>query len=280
MSIKRRISDKIPSAPLELLITAPAARLNLVKRVRWARRMKERFGTDYLHLGGAGRYTGLEGIALFYRDIGEKLGLLDEMEPLIAAETEKALAQTETARRTLADYRCALVCRGLQTAPLRLKLYASLGLPISHICLILTPEMRREMALTPELEAQLMDRIQDAAGLYAGGSPILLNPGEAELREVFAVVDAVVGTGDVTLEGLGAPLIPAMSETVSLSFESYVRNVFRLCDRLSARTARDELILNRMPFQTRYYPLYDGSESLWAKEMWERMWLYRKEDVQ
>ena len=102
----------IPSAPLELLITAPAARLNLVKRVRWARRMKERFGTDYLHLGGAGRYTGLEGIALFYRDIGEKLGLLDEMEPLIAAETEKALAQTETARRTLADYRCALVCRG------------------------------------------------------------------------------------------------------------------------------------------------------------------------
>ena len=31
----------IPSAPLELLITAPAARLNLVKRVRWARRMKE-----------------------------------------------------------------------------------------------------------------------------------------------------------------------------------------------------------------------------------------------
>lgn len=270
----------IPSAPLELLITAPAARLNLVKRVRWARRMKERFGTDYLHLGGAGRYTGLEGIALFYRDIGEKLGLLDEMEPLIATETEKALAQTETARRTLADYRCALVCRGLQTAPLRLKLYASLGLPISHICLILTPEMRREMALTPELEAQLMDRIQDAAGLYAGGSPILLNPGEAELREVFAVVDAVVGTGDVTLEGLGAPLIPAMSETVSLSFESYVRNVFRLCDRLSARTARDELILNRMPFQTRYYPLYDGSESLWAKEMWERMWLYRKEDVQ
>ena len=63
---------------------------------------------------------------------------------LIAAETEKALAQTETARRTLADYRCALVCRGLQTAPLRLKLYASLGLPISHICLILTPEMHRE----------------------------------------------------------------------------------------------------------------------------------------
>ena len=211
-----------PSAPLELLITAPAARLNLVKRVRWARRMKERFGTDYLHLGGAGRYAGLEGIALFYRDIGEKLGLLDEMEPLSPQKRREAAGPDETARRTLADYRCALVCRGHR--PLASPQAVQPGAAQPHLS-DPDPEMRREMALTPELEAQLMDRIQDAAGLYAGGSLILLNPGEAELREVFAVVDAVVGTGTLPWKGW-APLIPAMSETVSLSFESYVRNVF------------------------------------------------------
>ena len=86
-----------------------------------------------------------------------------------------------------------------------------------------------------------------------------------------------MGTDDFTLEGLGAPLIPAMSETVSLSFPSFARNVFRLRDRLAARTERDALILNRMPFSTRHLPLYEGGDGLAAKELWARMWLYREE---
>lgn len=31
-----------------------------------------------------------------------------------------------------------------------------------------------------------------------------------------------------------------------------------------------------MPFDSVHYPLYAGRESLAAKEMWERMWLYRE----
>ena len=65
-----QVNTWIPSAPLSSLVHAPAAELNLVKRVRWARRMREKFGTAYLHIGGAGRYAGLDGICTFYRDGG------------------------------------------------------------------------------------------------------------------------------------------------------------------------------------------------------------------
>lgn len=41
----------IPSSDMAQLAAAPAAELNLVRRVRWARRMKEKFGTDYIHIG-------------------------------------------------------------------------------------------------------------------------------------------------------------------------------------------------------------------------------------
>ncbi len=268
----------LPSAPVERLTTAPAAQLNLVKRVRWARRMRERFGTDYLHLNGAGRYAGLDGIAAFYRDIGEKLHMTGEMEPVIAQAVDAVLEQTAAAREELSRYRCVLVCRGLPNAPFRIKLFArSFGLSLSAICLILTPEMARSMELTPELQAQLMERIQTSAALYARSAPVFLNPTREELQELFSAADAVVGTDDFTLEGLGAPLIPAMSETVSLSFPSFARNVFRLRDRLAARTERDALILNRMPFSTRHLPLYEGGDGLAAKELWARMWLYREE---
>lgn len=226
----------IPSAPVERLATAPAAQLNLVKRVRWARRMKERFGTDYLHLGGAGRYTGLSGIAAFYRDIGEKLGMAEEMEPRVVRAVDDTLERTAEARAELARYRCVLVCRGLQGAPFRIKLFAGdFGLRLTRVVLVLTPDMCRDMDLTPALEEQLLSRIRDAAERYADGVELLLNPDREMLRSVFSKADAVVGTGDFTMEGLGAPLIPAMSETTSYSFPSYERNLFRLRDRLAVR---------------------------------------------
>ena len=268
----------IPSAAPERLAAAPAAQLNLVKRIRWARRMKEKFGTDYLHLGGSGRYVGLEGIATLYRDIGEKLGMRPEMERQVARAVEETLAETAVVRAELARYRCALVCRGLQDAPFTLKLYAKeFGVPVAAVFLILTPAMRRDLGITPEVEEKLLSRVRDAAELYAPGTPIVLNPSREALAQALPDFDAVVGTNDFTLEGLGAPLIPASSEMLSLSFASYARNLRRLLKRLENRRERESLILNRMPFGTEYFPRYENRSGLAAREMWERMWLRRKE---
>ena len=83
------VNTWIPSATVEQLKKAPAAQLNLVKRVRWARRMKELFGTDYLLMNDSGRYVGLDGISCFYRDVAEKLGLREPMEQVICRETAR-----------------------------------------------------------------------------------------------------------------------------------------------------------------------------------------------
>ena len=85
-----QVNTWIPSAPLSSLVHAPAAELNLVKRVRWARRMREKFGTAYLHIGGAGRYAGLDGICTFYRDIGQALRMEEAVEPVVLAARAQA----------------------------------------------------------------------------------------------------------------------------------------------------------------------------------------------
>ena len=120
--------------------------------------------------------------------------------------------------------------------------------------------------------------LREAAALYSPETQLLLNPAEETLRGLFAEADVVVGTGDFTLEGMGAPLIPAVNETTSLSFPSYVRTVRRMCRRLEHGTERSSLLLGKMPFQSRHYPLYCNQSNLAAKEMWSRMWLNRKGD--
>jgi len=132
--------------------------------------------------------------------------------------------------------------------------------------------------MTAEMEGKLLERVQEAVSLYSPETEIVLNPSEAEWKARFSKFDAILGTGDFTLENQGVPLISVRNETVSLSFESYVRTVLRLRERLANCQVREELLLQKMPFDSRYYPLYVNETGLAAKEMWARMWLRRKEE--
>lgn len=274
------VNTWIPSAPIEDIIKAPAAQLNLVKRIRWARRMKEKFKTEYIHLGGAGRYTGIDGISAFYLDIGKSLQMEEDYIQKVNLAKEEALSMTEKARQELGRYQCTLICKGLQNAPFQLKLYAKdMGLNINHVCLILTPEASRNMALTEDLKDKLMNRVEDAVELYSQETKIHFNPGEEELKNLLSETDAIVGTKDFTFEKWGIPVISNDNELISLSFPSYIRNVHKIKSMLEMRVNHKDLILNRMPFNSRHFPLYENKDSLAGKEMWARMWLDRKEET-
>ena len=272
------VNTWIPSAEIEDIRTAPKAQLNLVKRVRWARKMKEVFGTDYLHLGGSGRYVGLEGIVVLYWDIAKKLDKVQEMEKKLTEKVNQIYKAAEDSLAYLAKQRCVLVCRDLSSAPFLLKLYAkSFGVGIRAVCLILTKEQKRSLAITKDVEQQLLERIQEAISLYAPGVAMIQNPSREEMQELFSSASALIGTNDFTLEGYGMPLIPAETETTSLSFESWLRNVKRLERRLRNARNRERLLLNRLPFQEERFNNYDNESSRSAREMWQRMWLEKKE---
>ncbi len=273
------VNTWIPSASYEELRRAPAAELNLVRRIRWAKRMKERFGTDYMQISTDGRYSGLDGICTFYRDVGQALHMQEQMEMQILAARQKAIDDTAQAKQELGQYRALLLSRSISGAPFLLKQYAkSYGLHVTYLCIILTPESKKNLSMTEEMEEKLLNRVKEAVRLYSPDTRILLNPEEETLKTCLHGVDAIVGTGDATMENLGVPVIHVRNETQSLSFESYVRTVLRLRDRLRTRQIRSELLLGKMPFDRQHYPLYHDCDALAAKEMWSRMWLRRKEE--
>lgn len=78
----------------------------------------------------------------------------------------------------LGSKHCVLVCRGISDAPFTLKLFAKeFGVGIGALCVILTEEQRRSLNITKDIEEQLVERIREAAKLYAPQVRILLNPG-------------------------------------------------------------------------------------------------------
>lgn len=273
------VNCRIPNATLEKIRQAPAAELNLVTHfIKWARRMKHRFGTDYLHMGESTRYDGLDGICRFYRDVAQRLALSGTMEPIITAEREKALEKTAQARQLLASKSCVLVCRGLQEAPKQLNLYTKLGIHIRTVCVIWTADMKRYYYVDDALQSQLTKRLYDAAMLYTPGANVVINPSDTEFRQIISGCDGLVGTDDFTLDGKGAPVIPASLNTMSFSFPSYIRSVKRLADAFSRAQEKKDLILNRMGISTEDPNLLPNPSHGASREMWLRLWWDYSED--
>lgn len=271
------VNTWIPSAAPEQLKKAPAAQLNLVKQIRWARKMRDIFGTDYLHINDSGRYVGLDGISQFYRDIGEMLDIADQMESVIQWERARVLRKTESMRNYIFGFHGILVCRGLQSVPFTLKTYAKeLGIHVDAVCVVQTERMKISSGITPEVEKNLMVRIHDAIDLFSPGTKLYVNPDRDELRGIFAGADVVVGSDDFTLEGLGAPMVPAVDKMSGPSFDSYIRLLNRFASCLRTAKKRDELILNRMSFDTDNYPRYENDSTAASRRMWEEMWLDRR----
>ena len=271
------VNCRIPSASPLTLKRAPAAQLNVVKRVRWAKKMKERFGTEYIHLDGAGRHHGLPGIRRFYEDIAEPLRLTEKMHACLDAAEKRVLAETEGDRAYLSGVRCALVCGSIQMAPHILRQYVrDYGFRVEHVFLILTPENRRDMNIDDELLEKLTGRVEEVA---ASCSPVKihLNASDEHMREVGRQMNVMIGSNDITLAGLGVPVIPAVVETTSLSFESYVRSVKRMRQRVESSTVKPDLLLGHMNFSSRDYPLIGDADTIASREMWSRMWLHRKD---
>ena len=273
------VNTWLPSTDIEVLGRAPAAQLNVVKRIHWAKHMQDRFKTPYMHINDAGRYVGLDGVRRFYMDIAEQMGMGREMEPVLDEECRWVREETADAREKMKGFNCVLECRGLANAPFRLKTYAKeLGLNISKICVILTERMRITSGIDAEVEGNLMARLRDSVELYAPGAEIVMNPDKEQRGAIYAQADAIVGGNDASLEGQGCPVIPDLNVINGLSFGSYVRTVKRMARRLDNRSERRELILNRMPFTVDDYPRIATRSTTASRIVWEQMWLDKSKE--
>ncbi|MBP0986575.1 MAG: oxidoreductase [Oscillospiraceae bacterium] len=275
-----KVNTWLPSASVESLTKAPAASLNIVKRIHWARLMRDRFGTPYLHINDSGRYEGLSGICEFYRDIGKKLGREDIFEEAIGRRLSRTSRRCESILAKLSGYTATLICRGFQTAPYRIMHYAEdCRLNIKSIVIIVNDDMRRDVDMTEQMEQQFMDKIYSACEKYAPGASVSVNPSSSEMDAIFSGCDAVVGSNDFRYEGHGAGLIPDSTDMTGLSFESYERNLARLAERLERSSPKDELIINRFDYSPDEFTMLGNVSHTASKEMWKLMWLEKEAEI-
>lgn len=269
-----RVNCFFPSASLEEIENMPKASLNIVRRIHWAKHMREVYGTPYLQINTNGRYSGLDGIETFYRDIGAALDIPGKMNELAARLKREALDEVGGELLKLSQYRVYVASLSIQTLPYLIKeLSQSYGLQIQGCAVYVSQRSRRNTDITDEVLGQLASRVEDSLNRYAKGAKLLINPELKEISEASAGVDAVFGSDDYQFEKLGLPVINLRHDSVSLSFDSYVESVKRILKKLEGRENRGSLILNKMDIDFESYPGLNRKDLTAAKDMWSKMWL-------
>lgn len=270
-----KVNTRIPSGKYENIKKAPRASLNIVRRVRWAKEMKNKFNTPYLHVNNMHRYSGLEGICNFHKDIYEALGnennlILENIEK----EKERVFKETEEDREILKDYKVIIYGRRFPMLPSQIKKYANeYGLNIPYIILELTETNIRDMNIDDETKDRLLARIYKSIEMYTPNTKLLINPSLEEIKEVINCVDAVVGMTNPTLEKWGKPIIPGNTDEIMFTFNSYVRSIKRMSRRIQNIEVKPNLLLNLLEFDSSYYPLVNNQNNIASREMWSTMWL-------
>lgn len=270
------VISHFPSDSFENIVNMPSASLNIVRRIKWAKKMKEKFDTPYLQIHTAGKYQGLEGICQFYYDIGAMLQIPKEMDELIAMERKKTVAAVSSFKDVFCKQKIMIITRNLQTLPQMIKRYrVDLGFDVRYCFGICTQKHRENMKIEESVYENLLSRVQDAIVKYAPQARFTMNPIDKELLEAADGCDAVFGTEDPYYQLLGIPLVHPADEIIPLSFASYIRSVEKVYIELSNPKIKSHLLLNELNFN-REEPLILSEENIQAsRQMWLDTWFQK-----
>ena len=143
-----KVNMTILAGTVKDIISAPAAELNVVTgNIQAAKRMNEKFGTDYLRMWFTS--FGISGIEKLMMNVAIKLGLEGEAEEVIKQEKGQVYEVLGKYRDVFRSHNFAASMQGLFMTPFLPRIYSQdLGLPLKY--LFIDTHILRTMGVSEE----------------------------------------------------------------------------------------------------------------------------------
>lgn len=271
-----RTNTLLPTASLEEIAAAPKAELNLARRKRWAERMKERFGTSYLHFPNLTEWYGIEGIRAFYDRIAGALGREKAAKAVLDEEEKEALPALREAREYLSRQTYGLITMAIGMIPEYIRVYEeTYHMPLAFICLIQPSDYAEKSRLDEETLDKMRANVDRALQTSGSQAVFYENPSEAEIKRAIQKVDCLLGDSLEHYEKYGCPIVADYYDMRPLDMRDYARGLTELAGAVGRRRSKTHLLLSRIAYSKERYPLLDEENSLASREMWDRMWRLR-----
>ena len=212
----------LPTATCAQIAAAPRAALNVVRRVRWARHMRDVFGTPYLHLSNMNDWHGSSGIRAFYLTIAEAMGKKTAAERVLAKEESRIAQDVREIKAYLGKFRYGLISASFSMIPELISIYENdYNMKLDFVALILPDDYGRIRGLDDATMTQMHENIRAEMRRTAPHAAFCLNPSASELARLVQGVDCPVGGDGQRYEQMGTPWIPDMNDMRAFSMRDY-----------------------------------------------------------
>jgi nitrogenase molybdenum-iron protein alpha/beta subunit len=280
------LNTTVPTTSVDAIKRAPSAPLNIVvtRNTRWADRMKERFGTDYVKKWYF--YVGFDKVGKFFIEMASKLGLEGEAEDAIRRERKRALGDLSESRRLFKSYSFAISTQSFLFNPNLLSVYTEdLQMPLRWI--LIDSQPMKSMKISRDTVEMMTGNLIDIAEKQDMEIEILVDPSSEKMARVAKGVDWLLTdrTGPPSeKEGdLGMMNIATASNLIhQTGFCGIVEFGKHLAWKLQRRTKKDaqkdasnphrKLIVSRFDYEEDCYPMIKDPMCSSSRRMWSEIW--------
>jgi nitrogenase molybdenum-iron protein alpha/beta subunit len=277
-----RINTAFLCCTVDAIKRAPAAELNIVgwRGVRWAERMKNKFGTDYLR--GSFSYSGystFDGTEKFLLDVAKKFNLEGEAEEVIREEKSHALQELDKYAKLFKNYDFALFPFGFFFNPYSVKTYVrDLKIPLKYVCIDTRRMNLPAMTISDETTRNMIRNMETMLEELDVGAELVVNP---ELSTIAKKVDYILGDRN-RVSNYWNDEVHIIDTAISFSYRIGFNGLVELAAYLTREMKKPrnhkkrKTIISRFNYDEAYYPmLADNSLCRASREMWSAMWSLR-----
>lgn len=273
-----KVNAYLPLGDIDKIKEAPKAKLNVVRRKKWAITMQERFGTDFFHMGMPMEWHGLEDICQFYREIGDRLNMREAVETVLQTEMARVKPRYEELKAGNGKLKAGLIVSGITPIPYDLRDYMrDFGVQVTQICVIMNNNFAAEMGLDEGIMKRFYARAEEAKQAFGCDAVIHFNPTDEEMKEILKDCDYVVAGRNPRYAKLNKPVLPMYINHAVFDFDSFME----MLEEISARIANplkvgSKLLLNSLEYDAVFFPReQQDCSSEKSRDVYNQLWRMR-----
>lgn len=271
-----KVHALLPGTDLEKIKTAPKAQLNIVRRLKWAKTMKEKFGTDYIHIYTHSDYLGIDGIRRFYMEIAGRLGREAKMESVLEEKYAAVGEKIKCLREKLGKGRYGIYSRAYTELPELIPLYEKdFGMPLRCIVIEKDDQCLKDDSISDGLKQKMLDNIRSAMKKSGCTAELIVNPDIETKSRLSERADCFINGRELMKYDKNLRAITGGHQFYPKDFESFAQVLESLASKVEAAVPAPSLLLNRIEFDNVYRQAVKDKNVLASHGGWVQLWKLR-----
>jgi len=272
-----KVNSVMPSCSTQDIIRAPRAKLNIVRRSSWAKKMNNIFGTEYFHVNTFNPYHGLGGIEKFYMNIASYFDIGLECSKTLGAMKQQSSNELQETKNYIKKHTFALYSDSCLSLPYIIEaLTEDYSANLKYICINIDYKKLEYKDIDNSITEKIIANIKTAVNNTGNNTTVYINSENNDLERIFKDVDIVINATELLSSFKGLKTIDVGKLFIPIDFNNFKKNVYNFANKVKKAKIQKNLIISKFNYDSLLYPTISENGPITSEKMWHNMWSLRR----